>query len=71
MSGEEVARIGAIYFRASSSRGTKGSGIGLYMTHKIVAAHGGRLLVESRDGMGSIFTIHLPDQAAFPAPAAD
>lgn len=70
MSGEEVARIGAIYFRASSSRGTKGSGIGLYMTHKIVAAHGGRLSVESRDGMGSIFTIHLPDQAAIPAPAA-
>jgi two-component system, sensor histidine kinase LadS len=70
MSGEEVARIGAIYFRASSSRGTKGSGVGLYMTQKIVAAHGGRLSVESRDGVGSIFTIHLPDPAAAPTPAA-
>jgi len=66
MSAEEVARIGTIYFRADSSRGTKGSGIGLYMTQKIVAAHGGTLRVESVKGEGSIFTIRLRDDGLPP-----
>ncbi|PWC34717.1 histidine kinase [Azospirillum sp. TSO35-2] len=64
MSGDEVERIGSIYFRASSSRGTKGSGLGLYMTQKIVTAHGGTLTVESVRDEGSVFTIRLPDTAA-------
>lgn len=61
MSPEEVERIGSIYFRASSSKGTKGTGLGLYMTMKIVAAHGGTLTVESTREEGSVFTIRLPD----------
>ncbi|WP_082108889.1 sensor histidine kinase [Azospirillum thiophilum] len=60
MSPEEVERIGSIYFRAASSQGTKGSGLGLYMTQRIVAAHGGTLTVESAVGTGSVFTIRLP-----------
>ncbi|WP_434615264.1 sensor histidine kinase [Azospirillum sp. B2RO_4] len=64
MSPDEVERIGSIYFRASSSRGTKGSGLGLYMTQKIVAAHGGTLTVESVRDEGSVFTIRLPDGRA-------
>jgi len=63
MSPEEVERIGSIYFRASSSRGTKGSGLGLYMAQKIVAAHGGTLSVESVHDEGSVFTIRLPDDS--------
>ncbi|WP_244434224.1 sensor histidine kinase [Azospirillum sp. B506] len=59
MSPEEVERIGSIYFRASSSRGTKGSGLGLYMAQKIVAAHGGTLSVRSVRDRGSVFTIRL------------
>lgn len=55
-----MERIGSIYFRASSSRGTKGSGLGLYMTQKIVVAHGGTLSVESVRDQGSVFTIRLP-----------
>ncbi len=64
MSPDEVERIGSIYFRASSSRGTKGSGLGLYMTQKIVAAHGGTLTVESVRDEGSVFIIRLPDGGA-------
>ena len=60
MSPEEVERIGSIYFRASSSRGTKGTGLGLYMAKKIVAAHGGTLTVDSTHEDGSVFTIRLP-----------
>ncbi|CBS85566.1 sensor histidine kinase [Azospirillum lipoferum] len=60
MSPDEVERIGSIYFRASSSRGTKGTGLGLYMAKKIVAAHGGTLTVDSTHEDGSVFTIRLP-----------
>ena len=70
MSPEEVERIGSIYFRASSSRGTKGTGLGLYMTKKIVAAHGGTLTVESTREEGSVFTIRLPDDGAQSAAAS-
>ncbi len=60
MSAEEAARIGTIYFRASSSKGTKGSGVGLYLTRKILDAHGGDLRIESQPGQGSVFTLRLP-----------
>jgi signal transduction histidine kinase len=35
-------------------------GLGLYITERIVAAHGGRLTVESSEEKGTTFTIHLP-----------
>ncbi|WP_372398156.1 sensor histidine kinase [Azospirillum sp. HJ39] len=70
MSPEEVERIGSIYFRAASSQGTKGSGLGLYMTQRIVAAHGGTLTVESAVGAGSVFTIRLPGVGGEEAGAA-
>ena len=69
MAPEEVERIGSIYFRATSSKGTKGTGLGLYMTKKIVAAHGGTLTVESTREEGSVFTIRLPDDGGQPSAA--
>ena len=38
----------------------KGMGVGLYLARKIIEAHGGRVEVESRPGLGTTFTIHLP-----------
>jgi signal transduction histidine kinase len=37
-----------------------GLGLGLYITHEIVRAHGGELQVESQPGEGSTFTVVLP-----------
>lgn len=37
-----------------------GTGLGLSICWKIVEAHGGRIDVESRAGMGTTFVIHLP-----------
>jgi two-component system phosphate regulon sensor histidine kinase PhoR len=47
----------------ATSRGIKGSGIGLAMVQHIVAAHGGTVRVSSVEGEGSTFTIVLPEQA--------
>lgn len=45
----------------------EGTGMGLSISFQIVQAHGGRLLVDSEDGVGTVFTVLLPIQAA-PAP---
>ncbi|MFA7382803.1 MAG: ATP-binding protein [Desulfurivibrionaceae bacterium] len=38
----------------------EGHGLGLAVTHSIVAKHGGRITVESAEGQGTTFTICLP-----------
>ncbi len=38
----------------------QGTGLGLSLSYDIVKAHGGELKVETKEGEGSIFSIHLP-----------
>ena len=40
----------------------KGMGIGLYVSRKIVEAHGGRISAGSGEGRGTVFTITLPEE---------
>jgi signal transduction histidine kinase len=47
-------------FEAFFSTKPGGSGLGLPTTEKIIAAHGGRIRVESEVGHGTQFTIELP-----------
>jgi signal transduction histidine kinase len=47
-------------FEAFYSTKPGGSGLGLPTTTKIVEAHGGRILVQSKVGHGTQFTIELP-----------
>lgn len=39
-----------------------GSGLGLYISQKIIAMQGGKIVVESQEGEGSKFTVSLPKQ---------
>jgi len=59
---EDVPRLFDRFTQAdmSSTRAFGGVGIGLFVANQIVAAHGGRIGVESTPGKGSTFTIHLP-----------
>ena len=42
------------------SRTVSGTGIGLYLSRNLIKLHGGDITVESQEGKGSTFHIHLP-----------
>jgi len=43
-----------------STKGSRGTGLGLMVTNKIVMEHGGEISFDSEEGVGSTFTIILP-----------
>lgn len=53
-------RIFSPFYRGRNALQVQGSGLGLSLARHIVAAHGGRIDVESSPGNGSTFTIRLP-----------
>jgi PAS domain S-box-containing protein len=57
---EEFPEIGQRFFRAKTSTGIAGTGIGLNMVKTLVEMHGGTVNFESIKGEGSTFTVHLP-----------
>lgn len=67
MSAAHLERIFDPFFTtrgADAATPGHGAGLGLAISYGIVQAHGGRLLVESEQGVGSTFTLHLPALAA-------
>ena len=43
-----------------SSKGAEGTGLGLFISHKIVKSHGGKVELKSEPGEGTTFIIHMP-----------
>ena len=43
-----------------SSKGEKGTGLGLFISNKIIEQHGGSITVKSTEGEGALFTIRIP-----------
>ena len=46
-----------------STKGSKGTGLGLAVTRKIIREHGGDILLESEEGKGTRFILQFPWQA--------
>ena len=53
-------RIFTKFFRAERAPAGPGAGLGLFLVRGLVAAMGGRIWVESEEGLGSRFTFELP-----------
>lgn len=60
ISPDDLRRVCTPYYRGENSRGTRGTGLGLYFVERIVEAHRGRLLIESTVDCGTKVTIELP-----------
>jgi signal transduction histidine kinase len=57
---EEQGLVFEKYRRATTARDHEGSGLGLYVSKRIVEAHGGEIGVSSQPGKGSSFYFTLP-----------
>lgn len=61
MTPEDCKRIWERFYRSSASKYfAKGSGLGLSIAKELVELHGGTISVESEEGKGTTFFLHLP-----------
>jgi two-component system sensor histidine kinase SenX3 len=58
----DLERIWERFYRVdrARSRDTGGTGLGLAIVRHVAQAHGGEVTVQSREGEGSTFTLHIP-----------
>ncbi|MBU9713162.1 PAS domain S-box protein [Evansella tamaricis] len=52
----KLKRIGEPFFTTKD----KGTGLGLMVSYQIIEDHGGKVHVDSEEGVGTTFTVHLP-----------
>ena len=75
ISEEDREQLFGRFFRAGTSTGIAGTGIGLYLVKRLIDMHHGSVEVESAVGAGTTFTVRLPlDQtkmASFTAAAVN
>lgn len=64
----EVEKLFDRFFRASTSTGIAGTGIGLHMVKALVDLHGGRVDIKSEVDVGTTFTVYLPRLGDLDAP---
>jgi signal transduction histidine kinase len=66
---DDLPRVFDRYWRGKSAGRAEGLGLGLFITRKLVDAHGWRIEVASEVGRGSVFTVIVPLGGARAAPA--
>ena len=57
---EEIPKLTEPFYRADKENDIKGFGIGLTIVKKVIEAHSGKLIIESKYGKGSTFKLQLP-----------
>jgi signal transduction histidine kinase len=69
---QERARVFEPFYRGAAAQRNErpGSGLGLSLVRRVVAAHGGRVRIEDAAGGGTAVVIELPVAEALPASAA-
>ncbi|NIA22370.1 MAG: GAF domain-containing protein [Anaerolineaceae bacterium] len=60
--GIEQSKLQKMFDPFYSTKGNKGTGLGLAVTRKIVREHGGSISVESAPGQGTAFVLEIPVQ---------
>jgi signal transduction histidine kinase len=61
--GIPTAKLADLFRPFVSTKGARGTGLGLPVSRKILREHGGDLTVDSDVGKGSTFTLRLPMQS--------
>lgn len=58
----EQSRLFTKFYRAANAQKVRpdGTGVGLYMARKVIVAHGGSIIFESKENLGSTFGFKLP-----------
>lgn len=59
---QDLDKIFQIFGRLDDKKNTKGTGLGLVISRRIIEKHGGEMWVESAKGRGSTFYFTLPQQ---------
>ena len=57
-------------FRRFHPQAEEGTGVGLFLVNRLVQAHGGHIAVESQEGEGTTFRVHLHDADSASRPSA-
>jgi len=58
---ESLPRLFSEFYRAPNAKAFEtGTGLGLVIVQELVESFGGRISVESEEGRGATFTVHLP-----------
>jgi CheY-like chemotaxis protein len=70
MTAEQVRKLGDRFsrFNLDANRKTEGTGLGMNITRNLVQLMSGDIIVESTPGMGSVFTVRLPQLCANSSP---
>ncbi len=67
MTPEQLKRLFTVFY---STKGIRGTGLGLFIADQIIRQHGGDIVVESSLGQGSRFCVRLPRRPASEAPGS-